>query len=291
MYDSFCPSPLVVLAGVAAGTKRIRLMTGALLLPLHDPLRVAEEAALLDGLSGGRLMLGLGMGYRPLEFSGLHADKKTRGARLVEMMQILRKALRSEALSFDGRFYSYRRVCIRPRPVQHQIEMWLCGGTTVAAARRAGKAGFPYWIANSTFEHAKDCVEVYRQAGREAGWPESELRVAVFKDFCLAPTPGEALEIREQVLAAFYEEHILGYGYLVDDTGRHLYNPPRDHPLHRQFVESIFCGTPEMAVEELKRYEAIGVEAVYPATGQVDLFVKSVMPRLSPSARRTAEAG
>ena len=285
-YDGFCPYPLAALAGIAAATTRIKLVTGAFLLPLHDPLRVVEDAALLDALSNGRLILGLGMGYRPLEFSGLASEKKTRGVRLVETMQLLREAFRSETFTFEGRFHSHRKLSVRPRPVQRpEIEMWFCGGTTASAARRAGKAGVGYWIANSSFDHARQCIEAYRQAGREAGWSESQLRVATFKDMCLASSVSRAEEIRLQVMRAFYDEHILGYGYLVDETGQHLYNPPKDHPLYRRFVESIFCGTPEMAVAELKRYEAIGVEAVYPATWEGDLFVKEVMPHFSRSER------
>ena len=64
------------------------------------------------------------------------------------------------------------------------------------------------------------------------------------------------------ILDNFYDEHILGYGYLVDDNGRHVYGTTRDHPIYQRFVSRIFCGTLDMVVEELKRYEALGVHAV-----------------------------
>lgn len=278
MYDGFCPSPLLSLAGIAAGTSRIKLMTGAYLLPLSDPLRVAEEAALLDALSGGRVMLGFGMGYCDFEYAAFGVDKKTRAARFVEMMKIVGTASASERLTFRGRFYSYRGVRVGPRFVQRPIPTWLCGGPTVAAARRAGRNGFPYFMANTTFARAREFIELYRKTGREAGWPESQLRVAVFKDFCIASSVSGAKELREQLMRNFYEEHILGFGYLVDEQGRHLYNPSWDHPVCQEFLESIFCGTPEMIVEEIRRYETLGIEAMFPATEQVDLFVKEAMP-------------
>jgi alkanesulfonate monooxygenase SsuD/methylene tetrahydromethanopterin reductase-like flavin-dependent oxidoreductase (luciferase family) len=121
-------------------------------------------------------------------------------------------------------------------------------------------------------------VQAYREAGREAGVPPERLRVAVFKDFCIAATREQALALREKVLRAFYDEHILGFGYLVDERGRHLYNPPRSHPLYAQFVESIFAGTPEMVVAEIERYERLGVEAMFVATGQKELFAREVLP-------------
>jgi len=278
-YDGFCPAPLVALASLALSTKRIKLVTGALLLPLYDPVRIAEDAATLDRLSGGRLILGLGMGYRPLEFDGLNSEKRTRGARLVEMIQFLQQALAQERFSFAGRHYRYDDICVQPRPVQRpHPPLWLCGGTTVTAARRSGRAGLPYWLANSTFEHAEECVRAYHEAGREAGFPPQVLRVAVFKDLCLAATREQALALRDVVLHAFYDEHILGFGYLVGEDGQHLYNPPRSHPLYKRFVDSIFAGTPEMAIAEIQRYEMLGIEAMYVATGQKDLFAREVMP-------------
>lgn len=278
-YDGFCPAPLVALAALALSTKRIKLVTGALLLPLHDPLRIAEDAATLDRLSGGRLILGLGMGYRPLEFDGLGAEKRTRGARLVEMMEVLRRALSEESFSYHGKHYRYDEVGVRPRPVQRpHPPLWLCGGTTLKAARRAGGAGVPYWVANSTFEHAEACILAYREAGRAAGVAPERLRVAVFKDFCLAATVEAAQALRVKVLRWFYDEHILGFGYLVDEDGQHLYNPPRSHPLYQRFVESIFCGTPETAIEETRRYEQFGVEAMFVSTAQRELFASQVLP-------------
>jgi alkanesulfonate monooxygenase SsuD/methylene tetrahydromethanopterin reductase-like flavin-dependent oxidoreductase (luciferase family) len=278
-YDGFCPSPLVALAALALSTQRIKFVTSALLLSLHDPLRVAEDAATLDRLSGGRVILGLGMGYRPLEFDGLASDKRTRGARLVEMIQFLRQALSQEHLTFRGKYYQYDDLSIHPRPLQRpHPPLWLCGGTTLKAARRAGLAGLPYWLASSTFEHAEECVRAYRAAGREAGFPPQVLKVAVFKDLCLAAGRAQAIALRETLLRDFYDEHILGFGYLVGENGQHLYNPSRSHPLYQRFVESIFADTPEMAVAEIQRYEMLGIEAMYVATMQKDLFVKEVMP-------------
>jgi len=278
-YDSFCPAPLLADAAVVLGTKRIKLLTGAMLLPLHDPLRVAEDVATLDRISGGRVNVVLGMGYRPLEFDGLSSNKRTRGARLVEMIQFLQQVLSNDHVSFHGKYYQYDDITIRPRPVQRPYPLlWVGGGPTVKAAQRAGRAGLPYVLANSPFEHAEECVQAYRAAGRDAGFSLQVLKEAVVKDMCLARNVDEAKGLRDVLLHRFYDEHILGYGYLVDEDGNHLYNCSHSHPLYQRHVDSIFMGTPEMAIRELQRYEGLGIEIMEILTGQMDLFAKEVMP-------------
>jgi alkanesulfonate monooxygenase SsuD/methylene tetrahydromethanopterin reductase-like flavin-dependent oxidoreductase (luciferase family) len=278
-YDSFCPSPLVGLAQVARRTKRIKLVTCALLLPLHDPLSVARDAATLDRISNGRVILGLGMGYRPNEFDGLGSEKRTRGARLVEMTQFLSRALTGEPCSYESKHYKYDNITLRPKPVQHKnFPLLMCGGTSAAAARRAGRAGLPYWVVNTNYERAEECVLAYREEGRKAGHPPEVLKAAVFKDFCLAATREEALKVREFVMSAFYDEHILGFGYLVDEEGNHLYNPPRTHPLYKRFLGAICTDTPDEAIKEVARYQKLGIDAMYVSTGQKELFAKEVLP-------------
>jgi alkanesulfonate monooxygenase SsuD/methylene tetrahydromethanopterin reductase-like flavin-dependent oxidoreductase (luciferase family) len=278
MYDEFIPLPLQALAAAAAVTSRVRLCTNAMLLPLYDPMEAAEIAASLDVLSGGRVSLGLGMGYRPYEFDGFGTSKRTRGARLREAMEVLRLATSQESFSYEGEHYRYRDESLLPRPIQQPIDMWFCGGTSLQGARRAGKAGLGYWLANSPFEHTEAIVAEYRRAGREAGFPESQLRVASFKDVCIGNTMEEAEGLRKMLMDSFYDEHILGYGYLVDENGRNLYNPPKDHPLYQRFISSLYCGTIEMVVEELKRYEALGMEMIFLPSQQRELIAKEILP-------------
>jgi alkanesulfonate monooxygenase SsuD/methylene tetrahydromethanopterin reductase-like flavin-dependent oxidoreductase (luciferase family) len=135
-----------------------------------------------------------------------------------------------------------------------------------------------YWLANSPFDHTEAIVKEYRRFGREAGHPEEQLRVAAFRDVFIGNTMAEAEELRQIMIDAFYEEHILGYGYLVDQEGQHVYNPPKDHPMYRRFLNSLFCGTLEMVVEELKRYEALGVEAVMLPSSQRELIATQIIP-------------
>ncbi len=133
-YDGFIPFPLQALAAAAAVTTTIRLVTGAMLLPMYDPLDAAEAAATLDVISGGRVRLGLGMGYRPMEFDGIGTAKRTRGARLVEAIEVLRRATAEDTFDFEGEHYRYEGASLRPVPVQRPIDIWFCGGTSARAA-------------------------------------------------------------------------------------------------------------------------------------------------------------
>jgi alkanesulfonate monooxygenase SsuD/methylene tetrahydromethanopterin reductase-like flavin-dependent oxidoreductase (luciferase family) len=277
-YDGFLPVPLQALAAAAAKTSKIRLVTGAMLQTLYEPMEAAEHAATLDVLSGGRSVLGLGMGYRPLEFDGMGTAKRTRGVRLREAMEVLRLASTEDSFSHHGRHYRFDDVSLHPTPVQRPFDMWFCGGTTEAAARRAGEAGLPYWLANSPYERVEVIVKAYREAGRNAGWPEDRLKVAAFKDVFIGATKPEAEMMREAMVEAFYSEHILGYGYLVDDEGNHVYNPAEDHPMYLRFLDSLFCGSVDEVVSELKLYEDLGIEALFFPSIQREVISTQIMP-------------
>jgi alkanesulfonate monooxygenase SsuD/methylene tetrahydromethanopterin reductase-like flavin-dependent oxidoreductase (luciferase family) len=132
--DGYLPSPLTVLAACAAVTTRIELATGVVLAPLHHPLRLAEDAALVDRLSGGRLLLGLGLGYAAHEYAAFGVDPATRGARLEALVGALRAAGTGEPFSAPG--LDLHDVRVTPTPAR-PIPLWL-GGYADRAVARAG---------------------------------------------------------------------------------------------------------------------------------------------------------
>jgi probable F420-dependent oxidoreductase len=141
--DGYLPALFVLLAAMAARTERIRLSTGMLILTLHSPLRIAEEAAVLDIISGGRLTLGVAAGYREVEFQAMQVDYRTRGKRFVESLELLRLAWTGEPFTFEGEIFSFPELVVRPVPLQRPgIPLWL-GGTTEVALRRAVRHGAP----------------------------------------------------------------------------------------------------------------------------------------------------
>ncbi|SHK53727.1 probable F420-dependent oxidoreductase, Rv2161c family [Pseudonocardia thermophila] len=133
--DGYLPSPLTMLAALAPVTERIQLGTGVVLAPLHHPLRLAEDAAVVDRLCGGRLILGLGLGYAAHEYRAFGVDPATRGARLSALIGALRQAWTGK--EFDCPELGLHGVRVTPTPA-HPIPIWL-GGYAAAAVRRAGQ--------------------------------------------------------------------------------------------------------------------------------------------------------
>ncbi|HKS92377.1 MAG TPA: LLM class flavin-dependent oxidoreductase, partial [Tepidiformaceae bacterium] len=136
--DGYSPSLLPICAAIAAPTQRVRIGTAVLLLLLHDPIRVAEDAATVDLISGGRLDLGVGIGYRQAEFTPFRVAHDSRGRQFEEALSVLRQALLPGPLTFAGEFYQYERVDVTPRPVQQPLPIWL-GGLTGRAVERAAR--------------------------------------------------------------------------------------------------------------------------------------------------------
>ena len=130
----------VTLGFLAAITTRIRLSSGVLIAPQRQTGVIAKQAAEADLLSGGRLRLGIGVGWNHVEYESLGMDWETRGARQAEQVEVLRRLWSEDLVSFRGRFHNLNEVSIVPPPVQRPIPIWF-GGLSNAAVTRAAKLG------------------------------------------------------------------------------------------------------------------------------------------------------
>ena len=137
--DSFHET-FVTLGFLAAVTKNIRLSSGVLIAPQRQTGVIAKQAAEVDLLSGGRLRLGIGLGWNHVEYEALGAEWKTRGARQAEQAQVLRRLWSENLVSFNGRFHNLNEVSIVPPPIQRPIPIWF-GGSSDAAVTRAARLG------------------------------------------------------------------------------------------------------------------------------------------------------
>lgn len=134
--DGYLPQPFVLASAMAAVTERIRFMLGAVILPLHDPVMLAEKIALVDLISNGRLNVIFGAGYVPFEFAMFGKSLKDRAKLLDSHIELILRALHGERFEHDG-----KPVFVRPLPVQQPEDIVLVGGGVPASARRAARFG------------------------------------------------------------------------------------------------------------------------------------------------------
>ena len=166
--DSPIPDPLIWLAYVAAATSRIRLATGILILPERNPVVLAKELATLDQLSGGRVELGIGVGWLKEEFEVLGIPWEGRGRRTDDHVAALRALWTQDVASHDGEFVRFTDAISRPRPAQGSIPI-VVGGHSPAAARRAGRLGDGFFPGRGTHEELAELLTIMRASAEEHG--------------------------------------------------------------------------------------------------------------------------
>lgn len=206
--DGFAPSPLVAAAAIAARTSRIRIGTNVVLLPLHHPLQVAEDGAVVHAFSGGRLVLGLGQGYSPHEFGLFGVERVGRTERFEEGIEIIRRAWRDGRTGYGGRHFSLPDGPFSPQPpadapiyvgavapaaveravrladgmltyVTAEEDLYGRFDTYAAALERAGRKAdtFPF-VWTSVAHVAASAAEAWAEAGPALAYLEDQLRIA-----------------------------------------------------------------------------------------------------------------
>ena len=158
----------VTLGFLAAVTKRIRLSSGVLIAPQRQTGLIAKQAAEADLLSGGRLRLGIGVGWNHVEYEALGENWKTRGARQAEQVEVLRRLWSEDLVSFEGRFHKMEHVNIVPPPVQRPIPIWL-GGISDAVVMRAAQLGDGWMPIMPPDEKAEQKLSLLREEMKKHG--------------------------------------------------------------------------------------------------------------------------
>ena len=248
--DGFLPSPLIVATTVAARTTRLRVGTSVILLPLHHPVRVAEDVITLDLVSRGRVTLGVGIGYQPADFEAFSVPMEERMTRFEESVDILRLCWAGEPFSYRGRHFTLENVRIRPRPFQRPGPPLWIGASVPAAARRAGRVADGFVGTPSTsLDNATRLADIYTHAAREAG---REPEVVQMRDAWVAATRAEA--------DAVYGPHVMtAYRYYWENRLAEFRNMPADTPftLDTLAPDRLILGDPETCVREFQRWQKI----------------------------------
>jgi probable F420-dependent oxidoreductase len=260
--DGYMPSLLVVSAAIAAVTSSIEIGTGVMLAPLHHPLRLAEDAATVQLLSGGRLTLGLGLGWSQVEFDGFGAQMSHRGRAMEEILDILPKAWSGKPFRHRGPVFDLPEVAVRPTP-SHPIPI-LIGGGAEAAVRRAARLADGIF-ANAPVETFLQQLEWVRDELDEVGRDPATFRIVHYS----VMLPGDSVE---QSMAT-ETEHLWQMMWKYSDmeaSANRLGPPPPAPPLtddqrHRLFGRSTIAGTPAEIVTSLldiRRRAGVPVEFV-----------------------------
>lgn len=140
-YGGASPNPAMLLQAWSRETRRIRLGTGIVLLPLNHPLRTAEDYAVLDQMSGGRLDFGVGRGYLPHEFAGFNVTQDATLGKFDEALDIVTKAWSGEPFAYDGVHYKFGRLRVEPQPMQKPVPLWVACSRSKDSFEAAGRDG------------------------------------------------------------------------------------------------------------------------------------------------------
>jgi alkanesulfonate monooxygenase SsuD/methylene tetrahydromethanopterin reductase-like flavin-dependent oxidoreductase (luciferase family) len=199
---SVMPAPLMLAAALAQRTTRIRLGTAVLLLPLQHPLRTAEEAAVVDLLSQGRLELGVGRGMIAIHFQGFNVPREESRARFEEALMLIKQAWTQETCSFDGKFFHIPPTAVVPKPLQKPHPPLRIAANSPETAVFAGEQGYSVFVASPINPGAKlaEQVALYRRTLRMGGHPKNREDVAIAFPVYVADT---VAQVRDEVEASF----------------------------------------------------------------------------------------
>jgi len=279
------PAPLIGLAAIASRTTRVKLGTGVLLLPLYHPMMVAEEGAMVDMISGGRLILGIGAGYAPEEFSAFGYSLKERGSRLEEGASLLCRLWTEEHITHRGKHYHLQDATIAPRPVQRPRPPIWFGAWAEAAIRRTARLGDAWFIGPSaSLSEIAPCAALYQRACADSGKLEGE--VALFRYVFVARTTQKALSVAAGPFIEAFERMYFRWPHPV------VKRPEGPLTIERLAENRIILGDPKTCIDAIDRFQkALNVKHLvcrFSVPGisrqacetSVDLFSREVMPAL-----------
>jgi probable F420-dependent oxidoreductase len=272
------PSPLPLLAAIAARTSRVRIGTDILMPPLYNPVHLAQSVALIDVLSHGRLTLGVGVGYHPDYFAHLGVPIKQREGRFEESLEIMNRAWTTTGpFAFHGKYFNYDAVHVTPKPFQRpRPPLWI-GAFGPKSIARAGRLADAWTMAPffDRIEEIKAQVEIYREAAIKAG---KTPHIVLLRDGWLASSMEEA----EQTFGRLWLEECKFYFKWGMLTPTPEFNSESDFTLDKiRPLGYPIMGTPADWLEKLDFWNR--------ALGGIDWFILRLRIPLGPAPEKVME--
>ncbi|WP_310534512.1 LLM class flavin-dependent oxidoreductase [Novosphingobium sp.] len=258
--DGYLPQPFVLASAMAAVTERISFMLGAVILPLHDPVMLAEKIALVDLISNGRLNVIFGAGYVPFEFAMFGKSLKDRAKLLDQNIDLILRALHGERFEVDG-----KPVFVRPLPVQEPEDIVLVGGGVPASARRAARFGVGFGPMKGELVdlYLEECARL-GHAPRQYSRPKSGMPLAIH--LCEDPEAGwKAIERHAVHVITEYAKWAAQEGDASSSPFKGL-----DNPAALKQAGLFACWTPEQFVAQAGRMEDKTSLGLQPLLGGLD---------------------
>lgn len=250
---SVCPSVHMMGVQAAAITKRLRIGTGVSLAPFYNPLRLAEEVALLDMLSGGRVNWGAGRGFSRTEYSAFGIPDSESAARFHEAVAIVLKAWTNEKLNYAGKFFSYDGVEVLPKPLQQpHPPVWMAAGSDTAITWAASQ-GFSCMLGPHDGRQQLGAKrKLYGQELVKAGYTDKGRDIPTVRLIALADTRGRAAEIAKRGAEWLVASYI---GPQHKSVLQHSKDYQGMDPIDFYMQEVIVHGTPDDVVDQIHSLE------------------------------------
>jgi alkanesulfonate monooxygenase SsuD/methylene tetrahydromethanopterin reductase-like flavin-dependent oxidoreductase (luciferase family) len=279
---SVCPSVHMVGMLAAARTRRLRIGTGVSLAPFYHPLRLAEEVALLDLLSGGRVNWGAGRGFARVEFTAFGVPPEQSTARFRETVEIVLKAWTDERLTFAGEHYRFDDVEVLPKPAQKpHPPVWMAASSEGAIEWAAGRGFSILMDPHSSGAEIGRKRRFYAERLAAAGFSEIGRDIPVARLVAIAPSANTAAEVARNGAEWIVNSYLGARHRPVMQTN---FAPEGIDPVRRYLDEVILHGTPEAVVDQILRLrEEIGLDYLLCAPLSHESFrllTDRVLPRL-----------
>ncbi len=306
-FDGICAyvDPVSFAAALAAATRRVKIGFAVAQMSLHHPIRMAEQLALIDNISKGRLIVGLGRGtaYNIYDYQGYGLDHTEAEARLEEAEAIMFKAWSGESFEHRGRFWNLRVPMLRPRPYTKPHPYVIRAASSEAGMQRIARQGRPFMMNVQPTAVMRQRMELYRRILREQGCDEAAVaknleQCWAWRNVLVAETDAEAERIAGPAFAAMQEHRQAMRKRVLEEQGLSIVPaaaPGAAPPAHALAEHALIAGSPATVAEALADIEAIGFGGLIlqfrlgpmeyeDAAQSLTLFMEKVAPEF----RRTA---
>jgi len=261
-YGGIIPSPPIMLAALAQRTKRVRLGTSVIVLPLHQPIEIAEQLAMVDLISNGRVDLGVGRGFVVADYEALGIPRDGAQERLMEELEVILKAWSGAPFSHHGTYYNFDNIEVWPPPQQQRPHppVWLSVGATPASFEWAGRHGYKVLtVAYRGVQQLVELLPLYRNAWLAAGHKAGEWEISSHYQVVLSDNSRKARQIAEKAL----RRYMAATTHTIERAEAHMAAPEaaersrvdRDMLDIDRMVDEcrVIAGTPDEAVQSLER--------------------------------------